>query len=220
MRVYNASVLAQLNDRSAVRMRRLIWASAKNRTTGLIENVGFWGGDDDETFTINGASRLYLGAGRVIASDPIVQDIGLSIRTVSIQLSGIDEAVQQAYRGYDLWLAPVEIHEAYFDTVSHNLLAEPNRIFKGWLNEAPVATGEENGESSVEFVLASNSRALTLKLGVKKSDESLRQRYATDAFFEYADVSGAVVWAWGEELKGTGAGSAPKPKPTPGSVRK
>lgn len=200
MKYYAPAVLNNLHDRTSIRVRKLIWAKARNRDTNAVESVGFWNGDDDMAFTIDGSSRTYLGAGTVLGMGDIVQEVGLNVRTIDIDLSGVDGSVNTAFRGYDMWLAPVEIHEAFFDVESHNLLATPNRIFKGWLDGLNVVNGEEGGTSKVTFVVASNSRILTQKLGAKKSNSSHKERHSGDEFYKYADISGAVMWAWGEEL--------------------
>lgn len=200
MQAYPSAVAAQLAARTGVRIRLLLWITARDRDTGLPESIGFWTGDDNQTFSIGGVSRDYLGAGAMLAVDPIVHQTGLVIRNLTVSLSPLSEAVALAMRGYDPRLAPAEIHQAFFDPATHLLLANPVRVFRGWVNEVEITTPEIGGDAACRVLLASNSQILTRKLPAKKSDASHQKRFSGDTFMQYADVSGTVPIAWGEKL--------------------
>ena len=197
MRTYDPATLAALQTRSGVVPRHLIWVSAQNRITGLPEEGGIWSGAQNRVFTINGTPRLYVGGGGLVNIDALTTEIGLAVRIQRLTLSPMAPEVEALIREYEARLAPVEIHRALFGPASDDLIAEPHRVFRGWIDEAPDEKGALEGEGKVTLSLASASRALTKGLALKRSDEGQRLR-GDDRFRRYADVSGSVPVYWGE----------------------
>lgn len=191
--------IAHLQARTGVRPRILVWITARNRDSGLPETAGFWSGDDDQSFTIGAEVRVYHGAGALLGMDDITAEIGIKVRTIDVWLATAAPEVVDAVRGYDLRLAPVEIHRVLTDPVSHQMIAAPHRIWKGQVDAAPLVTPALDGQGGrVTITVASASRALTRGLTGKYSDESMRRR-DDDRLFRYADVSGKVPVYWGEK---------------------
>lgn len=174
----------------------LFWITAKDRSTGVAVNFGFWNGDDDQSFTIGGVARTYYGAGDLALPDPITYSAGLSINTYELSLSPLSAKVQEALRTYDPRLAPVEIHRAFFDTSSKVLKEEPMRVFKGQVDEIPIGTPEVNGEASAKISMSSSAVFLTKRLTQTKSEAMQRLR-TDDRFFRWTDISGQVSVSWG-----------------------
>lgn len=198
MRTYDAATLAALQARAGLVARVLFWVRAKNRDTGVEEAMGLWTGADATDFDIDGESRKYYGAGALLGVEPIVMQTGLTVRMHRVSLSPLAPEVAQLLRGYEPRMAPVEIHRALLDPDSHDLVAPPHRVFRGWIDELKITTPAQGGRAKAEVTLASASRALTRTLSLKKSDESQRRR-ADDRFNRYADVSGNVDIFWGEK---------------------
>lgn len=188
---YNAARAGQVRE-------TLIWLAPRNRTTGAREPVGFWTGRDARSFVIGGETRVYLGAGSALECDDIPGGVGLDVRYISVRLGVVPE-VEQAIRGYDPKLAPVEIHTVAFDLSTRALVAEPRRMFLGTVNEAPIPTPIEGGGVEIELRLASTARALTRTLPLFRSDTEMRRRSAADRFREYVSTTGIRQIAWGED---------------------
>lgn len=181
-----------------IRARVLVWISARDRDTGATESMGIWNGADHKTFTIQGVDRLYYGAGGLISIDPITSRTGLTVRMQRLVFSPLAPEVEQVIRGYDVRFAPIEIHRAVFDPDTHNLMDEPHRRFRGYVDKiSPLKTGPKGDQVRVELQLASAARALTIPLSRRRSDETLRARSAEDAFRQYADVAGTISVMWG-----------------------
>ena len=125
--------LAHLAARKPVRTRFLIWVTAKSFSTGAIEEMGLWTGDDHQAFMVDGIARDYFGAGNILEIDGISRAASLEVRMHQIKLSPLSPEVITLIRGYDVRLAPVLIHRARFDPETNALLAPPFRIFKGWV---------------------------------------------------------------------------------------
>lgn len=192
--------IAHVQARNGVRPRLLVWIVAKNRATGLPEPTGFWNGDDDQAFTVAGNSRTYHGAGGLMGMDDLVIEGGLKVRRINIWLSTAAQEVIDAVNGYDVRLAPIEIHRVLTDPQNHLPIADPHRIWKGWVDGAPRITpakGLASGRITLSVVSA--AMALTKGLTAKYSDAAMRLRGGDDRIARYADVSGVVPVYWGEQ---------------------
>jgi hypothetical protein len=207
MRSFDAPTLAAFQSRVAVMNRVLFWITARNRISGLPEELGLWNGGYDRSFTIGGVPRTYVGAGALMQVPPLVYQAGLNVRMQRLTLSPIDATVGAMIRTYDSRLAPVEIHRATFDPVTSALVSEPHRLFKGQVDELEVVT-DPSGDVRCEVTIASSARYLTRTLTLKRSDASQQLR-SGDRFLRYADVSGEVDVYWGENRPQGGGGGGP-----------
>lgn len=177
--------------------RWLVWISARNLATGLVEAAGFWTGDDDHTFDIAGVSRTYTGAGAMISMDDPVYESGTTIQMQRLTFSMVSAEIQAAVFAYDTRLAPVEVHLALFDPETGAVIGIA-RSFTGWVEEPAV---REGATPTLTLSLASSARAGTRTLATKKSPESLKQRSPNDEGRRYADIAGDVPVSWGGEDK-------------------
>lgn len=195
-RTYGTATAAAFAARR-ISARGLLWITARDWTTGTSHSIGLWDGDDDLTFTIGGVDRVYYGAGGIVGIDAIVMTAGLNVQMQGVTLSAIQPAAEQAIRGYDIRLAPIEIHRALFDTETGNLLEEPHQMFTGWCDALPLTRSAVGGSFTGKMTIASTARALTRNVVTKRSDAAMRARSSTDAFCQYASVSGTVPYYWG-----------------------
>lgn len=197
MRIYDPVELDYLQRRSGVSTAALVWVTARNRSTGAAETLGLWTGPYDRDFMVDGYTRTYQGVGAILGIDAIVMQTGLVVRMQRVTLSTFSAGVQQLIMGYDAGLAPCQIHRALFDTETGNLIAPPRRIWKGYLDKAPMPVAALGSSSGAEIQLASAARALTRGLTLTKSDAAQSLR-GGDRIRRYQDVTGKVTVAWGE----------------------
>lgn len=204
MRIYGPATLAALQARDVV-SRALIWISARNRSTNAVETMGLWTGSDHETFTIDGVSRLYYGAGNVVDLPQITMQAGLAVRMHRLGLTSLTPEAMQLIRGYDVRFAPVEVHRALFTTDTRLLASlSPHLVLKGFVDEVNLGTPAAGGAASCVLGIVTQARVLTQALSLKKSDETQRLR-SGDRFRRWTDVSGSVdVW-WGARRSGGGS---------------
>lgn len=212
MRSYTAAELAVLQSRGPHVAKGLLWVSARNRTTDAIETIGLWNGDDDQSFTINGENRVYFGASQIMGLDPIAMSVGLVIRSQRIRLVSFSPQVRQMVLQYDVGMARAEIHRAMFYADTRALVAEPRRVWKGFVDKIPLPTAALDGEAPAELQLVSAARALTKGLTLTYSHKVLRQRAPDDDFLKYATISGVVRSPWGTTMP---AENQPRPAPSP-----
>lgn len=192
-------ILAALNKREGLKIRLLYWISAKNRSTGATEALGIWNGEDTRQFVIGGVTRTYVGGGGFLNADSLKQEIGLNIQQWSMTGNPVSPEFQNAIRLYDPKGAPVELHMAFFDTETDQLLADPYRVFRGWINTLNISEPSKNGEATVKINHVGNARILTRLLPARRSDENQRRRNSSDAFFKYVTTSGTVQTPWGSK---------------------
>ncbi len=197
MRTVSPTLLAYLQARRGYSVRLLFWAEPRNRATGLPDPVGIWNGSETRDFVINGVTRTYVGIGGLVEVKPVISAIGTDIRMQSISVSSLSDDVVELIREHNARLAPAEIHRACFDTTSRELIEEPHRLFKGWIDKAPITRPPEGGQASCEITLASSARALTRTLTARKSDATQKLR-SDDRFRRFGDIAGSVpvVWEW------------------------
>jgi hypothetical protein len=197
MRNLSPATSAYFQSRAGMVARALVWIKARDRVTGEDRAVGLWNGDDHQSFEINAAARLYYGAGSVLKVPQITLTSGLVVQMQQLELSSLTPEAAVLLRAYDLRLAPVEIHRALFSPTTMELVDTPVRMFKGWVDEAPIPTGPIDAEVSVTLTLASSARELTRTLALKKSDATQRLR-ADDRFRRYTVVTGEIDVLWGD----------------------
>jgi hypothetical protein len=199
MRILDTASSEYLTAHTGVASRHMVHVIARNRQTGAQEALGLWQGDDHLTIAIDGVNRTYYGAGGLIGVEPIRAGIGLEVRMLQATLSPLTPEVALLLRGYDTRLALAEVHRGLLSLETGQLIAEPIRVFRGWVDEVKIRTGEVGGTSEATVTLASAARGLTRALTLTRSDTEMRRRNAGDRFRDYADIAGEVgVW-WGEK---------------------
>jgi hypothetical protein len=206
MRLADPATVAYLQSRKGVKPRDFLWITGKNRSSGLPESVGFW--SDWHTVTVPVISgetglettRTYTGSGTLIRIDaiPLVSD--LTIRTVRVKLSQLNEAVALAIRGYDPRFAKVEIHRGMLDLDTNSMVAPALPHFVGRVNQAPIDTPAAGAEGSITLSVVSHSRELTKTNPQKRSDETQRLR-SGDRGRRWSGVAGQWDFFWGVHNK-------------------
>lgn len=208
MRIYDSGTSAALAARNGMVSHRLVWITARNRSTALLETIGIWSGEDDLTLEVDGSQRPYTGAGALLQAEPITAGVGLAVRSYQVGLAAVAPEVENLVKGYETRFAPVEIHRALFDPATRALAGPPHRVFSGFINSIDFPTAEPGGTASCTLELVSETRALTRTLASKKSDESHRNR-GGDRFRKFGNISGVVPVYWGEKRLDAPADPAP-----------
>lgn len=181
----------------AIAPRWLVWISARTMA-GDVEAAGFWTGDDEHAFEIDGQTRTYTGAGAMISLGDPTYETGLNVQMQTLTFSLVSQEIKDAVFEYDLRLAPVEIHLALFDPESGALIGVAP-AFVGWVEEPQIR--DTSTGATLSLTVASSARGGTKTLATKKSPESLRLRNPDDKGRDYSDLSGEIPISWGGEDK-------------------
>lgn len=197
MRSFTPTTAAAFASRAPLRAHVLIWISARDRSTGSLQTMGLWTGDDHAEFVISGQTRTYFGAGSLIGVDPLKFGTGLQVRTQRLRLAGVTPENALWIRGYDPRHAPVEMHRVLFDPETDLAIDAPHLVLKGYIDKIMLPTPKKGEAGSIEVQIATAARALTKPLSLKRSNASLRGRSPDDAFRKYAVLADKVETSWG-----------------------
>lgn len=185
--------------------RDFLWIVARNRSTGAPESVGFWsdvGNVTAEVLDPNSGqikSRAFYGSGTLIAISDIPYVTGITVQSVQIDMSQIDEIVEQAVRLYDLKQARVEIYRGLFDPNTRQPVAPAEPRFVGFVDEVNVKTPSENDAGSTTLTCKSHTQEMTRSNPDTRSDASQKLRDPTDNFYQDTVVVPDWELWWGSE---------------------
>lgn len=196
MRSFSTATATYFASRDAFVGHLLVWFSARNRTTGAVETIGFWTGDDHQDFVIGSETRTYYGAGAMLSVDPIQRETGLKVRSQRLGFSQVSAEVLQLVRGYDPRHAPVELRRALFDPDTGALVDTPHVILKGYVDKLKLPTPAKGESANVQIEVATSARALTKPLSRFRSQATLTARSGTDKLRQYATLAEAST-EWG-----------------------
>jgi hypothetical protein len=197
------AALTGARDRGLV-PRRFVWIKGKSFDTGVINPIGLWTGDDDINITVVSGitglpeARTYYG-GLNLQVSPIARTADLTIQTVTITIGQIAPVAQQLVRGYDLRLAPVEIHDMAFDTVTRQPSAAPEIAFLGITDGAPIKTPAVGQDGNVEISAISAAIAMLEHTNPAKSSYEGQKRRSGDEFGLYSSTVANWQIPWGQK---------------------
>lgn len=203
MRVLDTAIVAALADGRLVR-RDAIFVTARDRGDGSPHSAGFWTDFESVSFDVidgltgDTETRLFHAAGGLLSVGDIPFTSDLSIRQVDVTLSPLDATAETYLRTYDLRLAPIQIYRPIFDPDTFALVAEPQAVFVGTIEEAPITTPAEGGEAKAVLRCVSATAELTRASAELRSDESQKLR-SGDRFFQYAATMPGRVVYWGQK---------------------
>lgn len=204
MKVLDSAEIAALSAR-AVEVRWLMWITATNRSTGAAEPIGFWNDLGTRAFQVIDAlsgstvGRTFYGSGSLIQIGDLAQSADLTINSVTIDLSAIDDHVEQALRGYDPRLAPVQIYRLFLDKDTMIPVYAARAMFVGMVDLAPITTPAAGGEGSAQLTLVSQIAELTRTNPAMRSHENQQDRYAGDDIYKRVHQMPKRTIFWGRE---------------------
>ncbi len=224
MRDLDSAEVTALAGRTVV-ARDLLWVTAKNRSTGADQSLGFWNDAMTVTASVKDGrtgstvNRDFTGVGAALQVGKIPLTSDITIRNVDIELPHLDSIVEQLVRTYDVRGAPMQLYRGYFDSATRVMVAAAKPRFVGYVDGAPIVTPKEGEEGSITLHCVSTTRELTRTNAEVRSHESQLLRAAADAFYKDVGVVGDWDIAWGvargkvggtssnEKRDGFGAGS-------------
>lgn len=193
MRSTDPALTAHRNQRRSTHAEHLVWIEARNRDTNAVETVGLWTGTGQRAFTTDGVVRQFFGTS-VLQVPALHDEAGIRVRRADLTLVGVSAAVETAIRIYDTYNAPVTIWRAEFNA-DRNLIAAPERMWRGRIETAPVTTAAYGDGCDVQMSLVSDAWRLTVCPPLTKS--AAAQAARGDQGRRYSNVHDADV-TWGE----------------------
>jgi hypothetical protein len=105
----------------AVMRRLLVWVEPKLFSTGAAAPVGFW--DDVGTVTLAGDGRTFHGSGTLRDVSALTYTSNFTVPGMVVVLGGLQDAVNETVRTYNMAQAPVEVMLGIFDVGARALIA-------------------------------------------------------------------------------------------------
>lgn len=166
----------------------------------------YWTGEDNIAVNVVPAggttpvSRNAVGGGTLLEVPAIVDAIGIEARTISLGLDHISAAAggpMDMVYGNNVRVARVELHRAFFDPATWNLVSTPVLMFAGRVDGASVDDAAAGGEGGLTLEAVNNAIDLTKTNPAMESDEQQRLR-SGDRFRRFGDTAAQVQTWWGQ----------------------
>jgi hypothetical protein len=205
MRSVDSAAQVLRAGRAGLAERKLVWISARDRDTHAVEALGLWTGEDTETITVvdmftgGTAPRDFVGAGGLLGIDGLQHQSGLNVRPVRLSLSALDATVMAAVRLYDVRGARVQIWNRTLDPETGLAVGDPEPLFKGFVNKAPIPRPVADGVAVIELEAVSSVRLLSIPRGRRKSEAAQLLRDPDDHFRRFKSGVRSVDVPWGQK---------------------
>jgi len=202
----SAENLAALAARRLV-ARDFLTIVARTRDTGAPVEDNMWSDVGNVTASVVDPntgledSRDFYGSGTLVAISDIPLVANLSVQNVTIQMSQVNDRVEQLVRDYDCQQARVEIFRGLFDPETRQMVAPAECRFVGFVDKIEITTPSENEEGGVTLTCASHTQEMTRSNPDTRSHESQKLRSSTDSFYEDSSTAGEWEIFWGS-IKG------------------
>lgn len=183
--------------------RDFLTITARNRSTGAAESVGFWADLSEIGALVLDPNtglpmlRTFRGAGSLVQISDIPATSGVNVQNVTIQMSQLDEMVEQAIRLYDVKQGRVEIHSGLLDPDSRNLVSPAEVIFVGFIDDLRILTPAENEDGGVTISCTGHTQEMLRTNPATRSHADQQTRAPGDDFFLDAAVVGDWDHYWG-----------------------
>lgn len=176
-----------------------LWVEAKSRSTGAIEAMGLWSGDEDITVTVRTpdgglTSRAYIG-GTNLSISGLQYEANLTDVPITASMSQVAPATQQLVRGTEVRLAYCDVHGTTWS--GGVFTSTPDILWVGIVDDAQIGTPEVGGSGNIGLTIRSEIMSqLTSVNPVKSSDSHQNRRDPDDRFSEYGGTirSRSVQW--------------------------
>jgi hypothetical protein len=194
--------LTALSGRTVV-ARDYLWITARNRSTGSPEVVGFWSDVGNVAVEVNSplvgvVTRSFYGSGTLISIDAIAFVANLTVQDVKIRMSQLDDIVAQAVRDYDCKQAKVEIYRGFFDPSTRGLVSPATCLWMGFIDDISIDTPAEGEDGAVVLRCVSHTQEMFRSNPDTRSHESQQVRHPGDTFYADTDVVGDWEHFWGK----------------------
>lgn len=193
MRTFTANLAARLASAqdTGIEPAMFITVFARHRTTHALTTFGFWTGDETitvqvETETGGLVSRTFIGGVNLSVTE-IAYVGNLTDNAVNVGLSQLSPDVQSRVRGYTVRFAQCFIYGTSW--VEGLLISEPQLLWVGVVDEAPVSTPEVDSEGSIVLGVRSEiMNQLMTRNSAKSSNSHQLRRQASDSFSQYSGI--------------------------------
>jgi hypothetical protein len=202
MRSLSAKNLAALQARRLV-AQDFLWIVARDRVTGDLVAEGQHSGPGVITEQVvnpntgGAVERTFYGSGELTQISDIPLVANLTVQSVTIRMSQVNDRVEALVRQYDCKQAQVEIFRGLYNLDTRQLVAPAECRFAGFDDLIEIKTPAENEEGGVFHTCKSHTQELTRANAATRSHEDQQLRLEGDAFLADSHVAGLWPQFWG-----------------------
>lgn len=202
MRDLSPENAAALEARQLV-ARDFVWIVVRNRATGAPFSEGYWTDVGDVSAPVidpeTGAevTRNFHGTGTLISADPIPLVSNLTVQSIEVSFSQIDDRVNELIREYDPRQGRIQIFRGLFSPASRRIVAPAFPRFVGFIDKIRIRTPKEGEVGSVVATCVSHTQEMTRVNPATRSTADQARRLSTDSFFRDVGTAGELEIFWG-----------------------
>lgn len=191
-------------EAETVAPRDFISIFARRRDNGLEVTDYYWSDEGAVTADVINPesglveSRTFQGGGAMLQISAIPVVVGMIVQNITIEMSQLDERVQELVRTYDPKQARVELHRGMLDPLSGLLVSPAVPRFSGFIDEIEVVTPKQGEDGAVTVTCTSHTQEMTRSNPATRSDADQRLRSASDGFFQHVATIGEQNIYWGQ----------------------
>ena len=158
----------------------------------------------DGNFEVTFDSNTYNPTGSFLAFSDIVESNQLTIESVTVSLSGVDQTHTNILLSEDYIDREVKIFKAFLND-SNALVADPVQVFAGRISDAVVAEDNDTNTASISITCSSQFIDFDKTNGRYTNLESQQTFFSDDTGFRYSSVILKDI-TWGVEGSAKGSG--------------
>lgn len=202
------SIASPVTDALAARQlvaRDFLWIVARTRDVFPVSvSVGFWSDVGNVSASVldpdsgSPVTRSFYGSGRLISATDVSLVSNITIQTVRLRMSQLDDLVNQAIRTYDVRQARVELYRGLFDPASRAMVSPAFCRFVGFVDRVEIQTAPAREPGHAQLTCLSHTQEMTRSNPDTRSHQSQILRDPTDTFFEGAEQAGEIEHFWGK----------------------
>jgi predicted Zn-ribbon and HTH transcriptional regulator len=185
--------------------RDFLWIVARTRATPPVAApVGFWSDVGNVAAPVTNPdtglaeTRAFYGSGTLISMTDVMLVSNITVQTVRITMSQIDEMVSEAIRVYEVKQARVEIYRGLYDPETRALVAPAFCRFVGFVDRAEIKTPTAGAAGAALLTCTSHTQEMLRSNPDTRSHQSQLRRDPTDTFFLGAEQASEIEIFWGK----------------------
>lgn len=163
-----------------------LWSGAENVTASVVD-------------PLNGDTRTktWIGAGNLVGLGPIIRSEGLTISTLSIELSGVSDRIRDLENAHIVKYGTVIIYRGYIEPNTGKEVAAARPRFLGKIASIEHAIGGEGSQSIVEVTCNNSINDLTRSNSTTRSNALQTKRSGGDTFHKFTVAIAKRELFWG-----------------------
>ena len=158
----------------------------------------------DGNFAVSYDSNTYNPTGHFLSFSDIVESNQLTIETVTVSLSGVDQTYTNLLLSEDYIDREVKIFKAFLND-SNALVADPIQVFAGRISDAVVTEDNNSNTASISITCSSQFVDFDKTNGRYTNLESQQTFFSDDTGLRYSSVILKDI-TWGVEGSAKGSG--------------